>query len=207
MIKSLSPAAALVPALLAAAPAFAVDFDYYLLALSWSPSWCLDEGDPEHEQCAPGRELGFTLHGLWPQFDEGWPDDCDTSHADPSRRETAAMADIMGSGSLAWHQWKKHGRCSGLSAADYFDAARAAYEALDLAVPAGSRTTAAALEADFLAANPQFAADGVIVTCDGRRIEELRLCLSRALEPRGCGADVLADACRSRGALDLPSPR
>ena len=40
-----------------------------------------------------------------------------TAERDPSRRESQQMADIMGSGGLAWHQWQKHGRCSGLSAA------------------------------------------------------------------------------------------
>ena len=37
------------------------------------------------------------------------------------------MADIMGSGGSAWHQWKKHGRCSGLSPDDFFALSREAY--------------------------------------------------------------------------------
>ena len=96
--------------LLLAAPAAAQTFDYYVLALTWTPSWCAAEGEARDGQCDPGRDLGFTLHGLWPQFEQGWPEDCPSEEADPSRRETAAMADVMGSGSLAWYQWKKHGR-------------------------------------------------------------------------------------------------
>ena len=140
-------------ALLAAAPLRAQDFDYYVLALSWSPTWCA--GDPDRrssEQCEPSRDLGFTLHGLWPQYDAGgWPEDCHSPERDATRGQTAAMADIMGTGGLAWYQWKKHGRCSGLSAGDYFDTARLAYTLLSLPEPRGE-ITAAELERDFIAA-------------------------------------------------------
>ena len=35
------------------------DFDYYVMALSWSPSFCDLEGRAEgREQCAPGRDVG-----------------------------------------------------------------------------------------------------------------------------------------------------
>ncbi len=44
---------------------------------------------------------------------------------------TAEMADIMGNSGLAWHQWKKHGTCSGLSARDYFALSRRAYAAVN----------------------------------------------------------------------------
>jgi ribonuclease T2 len=188
-------------------PGAAQDFDYYLLALSWTPSWCAAEGDPDHEQCDPDRDLGFTLHGLWPQYEEGWPEDCGSDATDPSRRETAAMADIMGSGGLAWYQWKKHGRCAGLSSHAYFGLARRAYEALTLPRPADGRATAAAVEASVLAANPVLAPDGVVVTCRQRRVQEVRICLTPDLAPRACGRDVLDDACRQRGPLEMPPVR
>jgi ribonuclease T2 len=75
------------------------------------------------------------------------------------------MADIMGSGGLAWYEWKKHGRCTGLTADRYFAQSRTAYEALSLPRPAGGTATAELLEAGFLAANPGLAPDDVIVTC------------------------------------------
>src|SRR5690606_12146512 len=94
----------------AAAPARAQDFDYYLLSLTWTPSFCAAAGsERDREQCDPGRGLGFAVHGLWPQYEDGgWPEFCHASVRDPSRRETAALADIMGSGGLAWYQWRKH---------------------------------------------------------------------------------------------------
>lgn len=194
-------------AIATAGPAAAQDFDYYLLALTWTPSWCLSEGDGRSEQCDPDRDLGFTLHGLWPQYEEGWPEDCEAGVRDPSRRQTAAMADIMGSGGLALYEWKKHGRCTGLTAEAYFARSRAAYEALALPRPAGGQATAEVLEAVLIAANPGLDEDGVIVTCRGGRVAEVRICLTPELAPRACGADVLADACRQRGPLEVPPIR
>jgi ribonuclease T2 len=192
---------------LAALPLRADAFDHFLLALSWSPSWCATTGDArDAEVCDLGSGTGFTLHGLWPQHATGWPEFCTTDQRDPSRRETAAMADIMGSGSLAWYQWRKHGRCAGTDPADYFAAARAAFERLVLPDPP-ERVTAAELEEAFLALNPDHGPDGVIVTCRDGLALELRLCLTRDLAPRACGPDVLARACRSGGSLAMPPPR
>lgn len=185
------------------------DFDYYVLSLSWSPTWCALESDSRgSDQCDPRHDHGWTLHGLWPQYDRGWPSFCRTSEQDPSRAETAAMADIMGSSGLAWHQWKKHGRCSGLASADYFDLSRHAYEGiarpevfrkLNRAVKLPARV----VEEAFLEANPGLAPDMLTITCKGGRIQEVRLCLSRDLEPVYCGADVVRD-CAMQDALLEP---
>jgi ribonuclease T2 len=175
------------------------DFDYYVLALSWSPTWCAITGDAEgDDQCDPRHDHGFTLHGLWPQHEDGWPSWCQTDARDPSRAETGAMADIMGSGGLAWHQWKKHGRCSGLAGRDYLTLSRQAFGAVaippvfdglsrDLTLPA------AVVEAAFLEANPELAPDQITITCEAGRIHEARICLTRALDFRRCGADVGRD--------------
>ena len=106
-------------------------FDYYVLALSWSPSWCALEGDGKRaDQCDPRHDYGFTLHGLWPQYEHGWPSFCPTTMRAPSRQMTRDMADIMGAAGLAWHQWDKHGRCTGLSAQQYYDVSRSAFESV-----------------------------------------------------------------------------
>lgn len=179
------------------------DFDYWVLSLSWSPSWCATEGDARDEQCARG--LGWILHGLWPQHERGWPSWCRHSFQDPSRREAADMADIMGSAGLARHAWDKHGSCSGLSPEDYFALSREAYLAVvipqmftTLAEP--QEVSAAAVEAAFLGANPGLDRDQLTVTCGEGRIEEVRLCLTPDLAPRRCGDDVIRD-CRMRDAL------
>lgn len=56
------------------------EFDYYVLALSWSPNWCKLEGDSKGSaQCDPKNDHGWVLHGLWPQNERGWPSYCRTS--------------------------------------------------------------------------------------------------------------------------------
>lgn len=174
-------------------------FDYYVLALTWSPNWCTFEGDARGSpECDGSRRLGWTLHGLWPEYERGWPQDCISPHPAPTRRMTAAMADIMGSGGLAWYEWRKHGTCSGLPAGEYFALARQAYdmivkppllESLDRDV----RLPATLIEEAFLRDNPQLGADGVTVTCRGGAIQEVRICLTPDLEPRDCGVDVSRD--------------
>jgi ribonuclease T2 len=180
------------------------DFDYYVLSLSWSPTWCALEGEAQGSpQC--DRDLGWVLHGLWPQYEDGWPSFCRTGERDPTRRETAAMADIMGTAGLAWHQWKKHGRCAGLPPEDYFALAREAWGRVRLPDVFGRldrsvRLPASVVEEAFLEANPGWAPDTVTITCRSDRIQEARVCLTKDLDPRPCGADVVRD-CRMRDAL------
>ncbi|WP_300515414.1 ribonuclease T2 [Aliiroseovarius sp.] len=184
------------------------EFDYYVLALSWSPNWCAIEGDARGaEQCAGDRDFGWVLHGLWPQYERGWPSYCRSGFGAPSRARSGAMADIMGSGGSAWYQWKKHGTCSGLSPEDYYALARLAYEGVTrppvlrkLTDPV--RLPASVIEEAFLQSNPGLARDMITVTCRDGRIQEARLCLTRDLEPRRCGADVIRDCTMERALLD-----
>lgn len=205
----------LIPALLlAATPALAEgeragDFDYYLLSLGWSANWCALTGDSRDDpQCDPGLGLTWTVHGLWPQDETGWPSYCRTPARDPSKAETAAMADIMGGAGLAWYQWKKHGRCSGLDPADYFALMRRAHDRVTLPpVFEGLRQEvqlpASVVEDAFLEVNPGLTRDQITITCTDGMIQEVRLCLTRDLEPRRCGEDTIRD-CRLKDAVMEP---
>ncbi|SPJ23568.1 ribonuclease T2 family protein [Palleronia abyssalis] len=204
MLRSLALLATLA---LPAAADEAGEFDYYVLSLSWSPTWCALEGDARGaRQC--DRPLGWVLHGLWPQYERGWPEYCATPRRDPSRSETAAMSDIMGDGGAAWYQWKKHGRCSGLPPEDYFAAARDAFEAMDMPDPLQAlddpiRVPARVIEQAFLAENDALFPDAITITCRDGRIQEARICLDRDdLTPRRCGADVVRDCSMTDALLD-----
>jgi len=211
MIKLIKSFCCAILMALPAAPVFADgeaagDFDYYVLALSWTPSWCDETGDERGApQCATGAGYGFAVHGLWPQYEDGWPSYCRTVARDPSRGQTNAMADIMGSGGSAWYQWKKHGRCAGLTADDYFETVREAYESVERPeifrrLPEdGVELPASVVEAAFLETNLDMEADGVTVTCKQGRIQEVRICLDRDLNPRLCGEDAVRD-CTMRDA-------
>jgi ribonuclease T2 len=186
-------------------------FDYYVLALSWSPTWCALEGDARKaDQCDPQADHGWVLHGLWPQYHRGWPEDCQSPHRPPSRAITRDMADIMGSAGLAWHQWKKHGACSGLPAPAYYALSREAYARVTrpevfrkLSKPV--KLPASVVEEAFLKANPGWEADMLTITCRAGRIQEARLCLSRDLTPVPCGREVIRD-CQMKDALLAPIP-
>lgn len=186
-------------------------YDFLVLALTWSPSYCQTEGDnANRQQCADGRDLGFVVHGLWPQFESGWPEFC--AHKGPGRVPEALVRqylDIMPSAGLMGHQWRKHGSCTGLDQRDYFRLVRAARERV--AVPGRFETPSRPLgiapdrvEADFLAANPGMPADGIAVACDGRHLSEVRICLTKDLEFRSC-PEVDARACRLPQAT-MPAP-
>lgn len=184
-------------------------FDYYVLSLSWSPTWCALEGDDRRApQCADDKDFGWVLHGLWPQYEQGWPSHCRSSFAPPSRVMTRNMADIMGSSGLAWYQWKKHGSCSGLSPADYYTVARRAFESVKLPevfqkLNKPVQLPASVIEDAFIADNPILSRDMLTITCKSGRIQEARLCLTRDFEPRKCGIDVIQD-CSKQDALFDP---
>ncbi|MEO0567178.1 MAG: ribonuclease T2 [Pseudomonadota bacterium] len=174
-------------------------FDYYVLALSWSPNWCALEGDAKGaEQCDAREEFGWVLHGLWPQYHRGWPSFCQTVERAPSRRMTRDMSDIMGSSGLAWYQWRKHGTCTGLSASQYYELSRKAYTSvtrpavlrkLDKSV----KLPASVIEQAFLRDNPSLSEDTLTITCRAGHIQEARICLSKELDPVPCGRDVIKD--------------
>ncbi|MCR8550107.1 ribonuclease T2 [Salipiger sp. P9] len=182
------------------------EFDYYVLSLSWSPTWCALEGDARRSpQC--DTDHGWILHGLWPQYHRGYPSYCHSPQRAPTRAMTAEMADIMGTSGLAWHQWKKHGACTGLSAEAYYSLARRAYEAVRR--PAVFRKLkdpvtlpATLVEEAFLKENPGLEPDMLTITCKSGRIQEARLCLSKALDPVPCGQDVIRDCTMTNALLD-----
>lgn len=167
-------------------------FDFYVLSLSWSPSYCEAEGqDANHQQCDRGRPYAFVVHGLWPQFQRGFPENCPVEERDVPNSTLRALYDIMPSAGLIRHQWRKHGSCSGLSQEDYFAVLRAARESVS--IPARFRHLDGYLTIDpdeaekaFVSANPTLRADAVAVTCDQRYLREVRICMTKDLKFRSC---------------------
>lgn len=101
------------------------EFDFYVLSLSWSPSFCeevAERGNSERSQQAQcgGRPFSFVVHGLWPQYERGFPEYCDRdSWLD--RNIMTSMLDLMPAPGLIFNEWKKHGTCSGLGPRGYFE--------------------------------------------------------------------------------------
>lgn len=173
-------------------------FDYYTLALSWSPTHCESEdGARDAQQCAPrhGRPYGFILHGLWPQYDDGFPESCETRERPfVPDRVISEMSDIMPSRGLVIHQYRKHGTCSGLAPDAYFDKSRQLFRSITVPDRFRNPREAQFLSPDdvihaFAAANPKLDRDMMAVVCasPGNRFRELRVCFSKAGEPIRCG--------------------
>lgn len=203
VIASLILACALALPALAQAPAQPGAFDYYVLALSWSPEHCASvAGVNDKRECGRAR-YGFLVHGLWPQYRAGgWPEMCAAVGAVP-RETVEGMRDLMLEERLVRHQWAKHGTCSGLDISGYFERVRAARAAVKLPLDYEApwdpqQTDAAKLRAAFAAANPGMLPDAVAPICRGRMLAEVRICLSKNLEPVACGADVRRDECGGR---------
>lgn len=184
-------------------------FDFYVLSLSWSPTFCQSNGAARNrDQCGPGKRFGLIVHGLWPQYERGYPESCPNSQ--PQQVPTGIgrrMMDIMPGMGLIGHQWRKHGTCSGLAMADYFSVLRQAYERVripDTLRRQGpqSRTSPQALEDALIKNNPGLSRSAVAVTCDSQRLDEVRICFSKALDFRAC-PEVDANACR-RSELTIP---
>jgi ribonuclease T2 len=183
------------------------DFDYYVLVLSWSPTHCSSDrgrGRDDDLQCRSGRPYGFVLHGLWPQYERGYPQNCDSDAprdvADPVMDEALK---ISPSEQLVQHEWEKHGTCSGLSQADYFAAAALAVESVKVprTYQAPQRpllTTPNDVKRSFLDANKAIPKDGLSATCSRNELAEVWVCLDKDLAPRACSNDVRKKHCGSR---------
>ena len=182
-------------------------FDYYVLALSWSPSFC--EQRPGGDQCDKG--LRFVTHGLWPQYERGYPENCfDESNRRVPSGLLRAYQDVAPSQGLLAHQWRKHGSCTGLSQEGYFKTTRAARQSVAIpeALAKASKSTRIdprVVETAFMQANPGLDRDEVTITCSRGDLAEVRVCLTRDLKPRRCGPDVIRDC--SQRLVDLPAPR
>ncbi len=177
-------------------------FDFYVLSLSWSPSYCAAEGaEANQQQCGAGRPYAFVVHGLWPQREHGYPTDCPVQERNVPRERMRTLYDLMPASSLIAYQWRKHGSCSGLSQADYFALLRKAREAVEIPVEFRRLDSYRTVDPDqaeqrFLQSNPGLPADGVAVTCKKGYLREVRICLTKDLAFRSCG-EVDARACRA----------
>lgn len=183
-------------------------FDYYLLSMSWAPDFCaLPSGNKDPRECGRGRNIGFVVHGLWPQGEQGrGPEHCANGRP-VADRIVQTMLDYIPTPSLIQHEWTNHGTCTGLSAADYFEQVRKARDSVQ--IPGDFKSpqqpmnlSAPDIEAKFAAANPKFPKGAFRTSCASSALEEVRVCFTKELSPRECGPS--AGECRMRQMLIRP---
>jgi ribonuclease T2 len=168
-------------------------FDFYVLALSWSPSFCEaagERGTPPQQQCG-ARPYSFVVHGLWPQYENGFPEFCQRPAPRLNRNIVSSMLDLMPAPRLIFNEWDKHGTCSGLSPTAYFETIRKARAAVKIPEAYFGPTEALTVTPDevedaFVKANPGLTRDAVAVTCDSRRLGEVRICMGKDFGFRPC---------------------
>ena len=188
------------------------NFDFYVLALSWSPGFCATGGaEKAPDQCASGSSLGFVVHGLWPQNTHGFPSDCSPAERSPSRQALETTGGVYPDQGLARYEWRKHGTCTGLSPTDYFAEVKAARDAVTIPqpfqAPQAAQTWAPLdLARAFAAANRGLRTDEMAVTCRQGTFEEVRICFAKDLRTFVPCPEVARAACHAPG-MSVPSVR
>jgi ribonuclease T2 len=184
------------------------DFDFYVLSLTWTPTYCATADNPDGAQC--GRPYGFLVHGFWPEYETGYPEYCASSFPRGLKRSTLdAIAGVMPSASLAHYEWRKHGLCSGLDEGGYFALLRDAAKKVvipDVFRKIGGRRSLspATIEAAFAKVNPRLTTDAMAIKCGGNQLTEVRICFTKELDFRRCLA-VNDDTCRA-SSVSIPPP-
>ncbi len=179
-------------------------FDYYSLTLSWSPDYCATKGDSDRQQCGGGRQLGFVLHGLWPQYNRGYPQNCTTEAFDPKIMQQ--FPDLYPSAKLFSHEWEKHGTCSGLTQPQFHQLAKTLKDGVKIPdryrqPTQPFRVTLVEFKQDFVRANPGFTADNIAPSCTGtgRFFQEMQVGYSKAGKPVALSPEVLRRSQKSCG--------
>lgn len=174
-------------------------FDYYTMVLSWSPTHCATVARPDWEQCnrRDGRRFAFVLHGLWPQYERGFPEFCPTPERPFVPRSTIdRMMDIMPSQQLIIHEYRRHGVCSGLGPEGYFDLGRRLFSRIKVPPrfidPAENQMVdTRTVIGEFVSANPGLRPEMLAVACGGagNRLREVRICFTPDGQFRSCGGN------------------
>jgi ribonuclease T2 len=191
-------------------PAATAPFDYYVLALSWSPGFCdLGGAQKSPSQCALGAGYGFVVHGLWPNNRFGGnPEDCDPD-SDVSPAALDAAKGLYPTDGLAAYEYRKHGTCTGLAASDYFAAVRFVRDGIAIppalqGVRSWLRTPPEQIRQAFIDANANLRPDNIAVTCARGQLVDVRICLTRNLKAFATCPQIARNSCRRDSIVVAP---
>ncbi|KAI7738455.1 hypothetical protein M8C21_031584 [Ambrosia artemisiifolia] len=190
-------------------------FDFYTLALQWPATFCSTHENkccPENGCCAGENSSpppGFTIHGLWPDYNDGtWPSCCegpafDEAELNPMINAMHTYWPILSCNDVSscnneiksfWaDQWEQHGTCAGFSFQYlYFATALKLYFNYNVTEvllqanvkPSNSKTYSSA--SIISAIENAFHAKPQLVCKNDNVIKEVRLCFTKELEIREC---------------------
>lgn len=185
----------------------ASDFDFFLLVRQYSPTLC------SSTSCSKDTVSEFTIHGLWPNYYNGYPSYCTDGSFSTKSLEGSTLDQMncewpsyTGGNSGFWsHEWEKHGTCSLdvlPTEEDYFSKALQVNDMYDVNVALtkagidivdGNEVEASAIQA---ALNDAYGVNGVL-KCQSGALSEVWLCLDKeTYEPFQCPSS-LSSTCSS----------
>jgi ribonuclease T2 len=172
-------------------------FNYYILSLSWAPSFCADAANAaaNPNECAPGKHTGFVVHGLWPEADEGQnPESCGKA-TQVAKRIVRMMLPYMPSAELVQHEWATHGTCSGLTQSDFFTKVIKARVSVQVPVQLTGleepvNENPQQIEEQFASANPSFPPNSFRTSCSRGLFTGVRVCFDLDLMGRACTSNA-----------------
>lgn len=185
------------------------DFDFYVLSMSFQPEFCHMHKHDEFPGCESPDDFwrnSLTLHGLWPEDNDGsWPSTCTKEKFDPqvvsdlgSDRFFRLWPNVKASHhsksyySFWEHEWTKHGTCTGMSQDDYFDTVLKHF----LPTPSfvgenyGMEVSASDLlskyrELDKYSDSSEDFGDVILVCSGGKYLSEVRVCVAKNKDGSG----------------------
>lgn len=191
------------------------EFDYFLLSLQWKGSICQRTRYccSSNGCCRSSGATGFTIHGLWTDYNDGtWPACCNAAKPFDINEITPLLEGLQkywpslscsststchGGRGLFWaHEWEKHGTCSYPVFRDEYS-----YFLATLNLYLKYNVTEILIENGYVASNTEMYPLGGIVsaiqnavratpqiTCRSGAIEEVHLCFYKDFQPRDCVA-------------------
>lgn len=178
-------------------------YDFMILALSWSPTFCASSAKRgDSAQCQNPANRGFVVHGLWPQANDGARLRCGDGKAEFSKALFERALDVFPDLNLAQAQWQRHGQCFGLSPDVYLDRTETARSKLVIPERLRAITQPASLgpediRRDFVRANSGLTVDAISVSCRKSTLVEVLICMKSDLSGFEPCPQVAKRSCRA----------
>ena len=178
-------------------------YDFVILALSWSPSFCASSARRgDSPQCQNPANRGFVLHGLWPQATDGARLRCPANKGQFSKALFERASEIFPDLGLAQSQWQRHGQCFGFAPDAYIEKAAAARGKVIIPEQFRSVKDPVSLPPEnirksFVSANSGLSPDAFSVSCRKSELVEVLVCLKSDLSGFASCPQVTKRSCRA----------
>ncbi len=187
-----------------------IRYDFVILALSWSPTYCASSvRRGQTDQCQNPANRGFVVHGFWPQSRDGARLRCAEGRADFSKALFERALQVFPDLDLAEKQFQRHGECFEFSPDSYLDVTAQARS--KIVVPdflrALDRPLSIAPEeirSAFANSNSGLSRDSISVSCRKSTLVEVLICMKSDLSGFEPCPQVVRRTCRG-AMIEVPA--